>query len=157
MITIASARLDSDKQIIPFHPQHLHNIELKEFELEYLEAFPDYFEYVALNYDPNRSWTGIVRGKIVCIFGITELWPRVAEAWMIPSVRIKDSPIAVVRAAKKIIAESASEMGLNRLQICVRIDNVIAYRFARGLGFKVECEMKEYGPEGADYYLMSRR
>ena len=157
MITIASARLDSDKQIIPFHPQHLHNIELKEFELEYLEAFPDYFEYVALNYDPNRSWTGIVRGKIVCIFGITELWPRVAEAWMIPSVHIKDSPIAVIRAAKKIIAESASEMGLNRLQICVRIDNVIAYRFARGLGFKVECEMKEYGPEGADYYLMSRR
>jgi len=34
---------------------------------------------------------------------------------------------------------------------------VIAYRFAKSLGFKVECEMKEYGPEGADYYLMSRR
>jgi hypothetical protein len=157
MITIASARLGSDKQIIPFHPQHLHRIELKQFELEYLEAFPDYFEYVAANYDPHRSWTGMVGGKIVCIFGITMLWPRVAEAWMIPSVHIKDSPIAVARAAKKIIAESASELGLNRLQICVRVDNVIAYRFARSLGFKVECEMKEYGPEGADYYLMSRR
>lgn len=157
MIRLATANLGVGKQIVPFQRSHMYQIELKGFEREYLNAFPDYIDHIANGADPDHSWTGIVFNKIVCIFGISMLWPGVGEMWMIPSVHISDSPIAVVRASKKIISETITELDLWRLQVTVNVNNLQAFRFAKALGFNVECVMTKYGPEGHDYYMMFRR
>jgi hypothetical protein len=45
---------------------------------------------------------------------------------------------------------------ITRMQITVKCDHPIAVRFAKSLYFDVECRLRKYGPEGADYYSMAR-
>jgi RimJ/RimL family protein N-acetyltransferase len=145
-----------NKQIVPFNVSHVFQMEMKPMEQEFVDSTPDFIENLMSNANPDYSWTGVADGKIVAIFGVSELWPGVADLWMIPSVHINKHAMAVVRGAKAVIDKAVDDFETRRLQITVREDNQIAYRFARALGFDVECLMKSYGPEGADYYLMSR-
>jgi hypothetical protein len=42
------------------------------------------------------------------------------------------------------------------MQIFVKVENTRALRFAKALQFEVECILRKFGPEGADYYAMAR-
>jgi len=148
--------MSNDQMIVPFLPNHLHSLELKPFELEYVEHIPDYHEYVAENALRGFSWTGICQGRPVAVFGVRPLWSTNFEAWMVPGEGIERNAIAVLRGARHILDSVIVEFGLLRLQITVRCENEVAFRFAKRLGFKVESKMLRFGPEGADYYLMTR-
>jgi hypothetical protein len=36
------------------------------------------------------------------------------------------------------------------------VENDTAFKFAKALRFEVESVMRKFGPEGADYYMMTR-
>jgi hypothetical protein len=156
MLQLATINLAPDKQIVPFQPNHLYSLELKDYELEYVSNIPNYDQYIIQNADPLLTWTAVVRGKIILIFGVRPFWPHVYEAWMLPGAGIEDNAIAVVRGARKILTNVMQEYDMMRLQIAVRVSNDTAYKFAKSLYFKEEAIMRQFGPEGADYYLMTR-
>ena len=156
MLQLATVTMRTDAQIIPYHPNHYYSIELKGYELDYIRTIPNYDQYINENATPGLTWTVIIRGKVVAIFGLRFQWDRVAELWMLPGVGIENDPISVTRGARKILDNVIQEYDIMRLQIAVRVQNVTAYKFAKALYFEQEALMRCYGPELADYYLMSR-
>jgi hypothetical protein len=42
------------------------------------------------------------------------------------------------------------------LQLNVRCSDQRAFRWAKAIGFEPEAKMRRYGPDGSDFYLMSR-
>ncbi len=156
MIQIARIKTSAQQQIVPFQPNHLNLIDFRKHELDNIENIPDYLAYVINNSIDDLTWTGIAKGKVICIFGIRPMWTGVAEAWLLTGHGIEQNAISLVRGARILLSDSIEEFGLKRLQIAVRVSNETAFKFAQALHFKVESKMKKFGPEGEDYYLMTR-
>ena len=57
---------------------------------------------------------------------------------------------------KGALREVMSDTDIRRMQIFVKVDNTRALRFAKALHFEVECILRKFCPEGADYYMMVR-
>ena len=148
--------LGPTQNLIPFRPEHLLRMELKGDELRYLEIIPEYHRYIIDMAIPDLSWTLVGKGKPVCLFGVRPMWPGVAEVWMLPGIGIEENAIALVKGGRHIFAQIEQEYGVRRLQIAVRKSNYTAYKFARSVYFEQESLMRQFGPEGDDYYMMTR-
>jgi hypothetical protein len=106
--------------------------------------------------DPNASWTAVHRGKVLLSFGIRTMTRNVGEAWLMPGKDISRYSISVVRCARKLFDDLLQNKGFCRIQVGVMLDNDIALRFAKSLGFEVEGIMRNFGSPGASCALMSR-
>ena len=84
MMQLPTIRMSNDQILVPFNPKHVYSIELKPFEVEYVENIPNYYEYVIDNAMPGFSWTFICKGRPTAIFGVRPLWSTNFEMWMIP-------------------------------------------------------------------------
>lgn len=149
--------LGGTQQILPFEPEHLYRLEYKDDTLEYMGETDDFFEYICEHAYTNLTWTGFNNGKPIAVFGCRPITSKNFEAWMIPGVGIESSPISVVKGGRALFSQVEEEYELNRLQITVRCDNETAVNYAKALYFKIESTMKAYGPEGQDYYMMTRK
>ena len=156
MIQLPTLRLANNLVIVPFSQNHLLSMELRPFEKEYVETIPDYYEYIGENAMPGFSWTAMSYRRPIAVFGVRPLWSTNFEAWLIPGEGIENNAISVLRGARHILDSIFTEFDLMRLQITVRCENEIAFKFAKRLRFDVESVMRKFGPEGADYYLMTR-
>jgi len=156
MIQIAKIKTSAQQQIVPFQPNHLNLIDFREDELNHIEHIPDYLNYIVDNAIVDYSWTAIAQGKVICIFGIRYMWSGVAEAWLLTGHGIEKNSISLVKGARVLLDETIEEMQIRRLQIAVKSTNKTAYNFAKFLYFNVEGVMKKFGPDGEDYYLMTR-
>jgi RimJ/RimL family protein N-acetyltransferase len=76
--------------------------------------------------------------------------------WLVPSKDIGSHAISLVRGARAVTDTALQDYGVRRLQICVKVENDTAFKFAKALRFEVESVMRKFGPEGADYYMMTR-
>lgn len=149
--------LGGTQQILPFEPEHLHRIDFKGDTFEYMAEIPDYFDYIVENAYHGLTWTGMRDGKPIIIFGCRPIFEKNFEAWMIPGVQVDSNAIALVKGGRALFSQVEEEYELNRLQIAVRCGNETAVNYARALYFKVESTLKAYGPEGQDYYMMTRK
>ena len=156
MIHLGTLRLGPGREVIPFQPSHIYSIELKPFELEYVNTIPDFYNYAIENAFPNLSWTGIGHGQIQLIWGVRPFFEKTAEVWMLPGKNIDRYAVSLLRCARQMLKQVMKEHGFERLQITVRQQNVTAYKFAKALYFEDEGLLRKYGPEGADYIIMSR-
>ena len=148
--------LGPGQSLVPFRPEHLLRMEMKGDALDYLEIIPEYPQYVIAMAVPDFSWTLLRNDKPVCVFGLRPMWPGVGEVWMLPGVGIEENAIALVKGGRHIFAQIEQEYGVRRLQIAVRKSNYTAYKFARSVYFEQESLMRQFGPEGDDYYMMTR-
>jgi len=156
LIQIPEFRMSHDEHIIPLTYEGLTRIQYNDDTLEYMKYIPNYIDYIWSNAESGWSWAGVGRGKVVAAFGIRPIWNGLAEMWMIPGKDIRKHTISLVRGAKALTDSAIRDYDINRLQICVKMENDTAFRFAKSLGFGVESIMKRFGPEGADYYMMAR-
>jgi RimJ/RimL family protein N-acetyltransferase len=62
----------------------------------------------------------------------------------------------LVRAGRGFFQHIGTAMGLRRLQFMVHSRHLQAIRFAETLYFKKEATLARYGPDGSDYYVMTR-
>ena len=145
-----------DQQLVPFRPEHLLKAELKGDELNYTKVLPEWYEYTIEMAFEDLSWTFLRLGQVACMFGVRPLWPGVGEVWMIPTVNVNRSAIALIKGGRHILDHIQDEYDVRRLQITVRSSNKTAYKYAEKMYFKTEGLMERYGPEGDDYYLMVR-
>jgi hypothetical protein len=156
LVQLPEFRMSSDEQIVPLRYEHLARIRLTGDSLEYAKHIPNYIEYIWDNSQDGLSWAAICRGKVFLAFGIRYIWNGLAEMWLIPSKDINDHAISLVRGAKAVTDTALRDYGVRRLQICVKVENDTAFKFAKALRFEVESVMRKFGPEGADYYMMTR-
>lgn len=103
-----------------------------------------------------RSFTLIDNGHLIVSGGIFEIWPGHGEAWLIPSDKIEDYKLKMIKTLRSYIDKITEEDQLVRLQASVREDFPVAHRFIEFMGFKREGLMKNYGPDGANHYLYAR-
>lgn len=70
--------------------------------------------------------------------------------------RGRDVAVSLTKAAIAYRDFRVISGNLHRLQITVRCEDMRAVRWARAIGFTIDGMMMRYGPDGSDYYLMSR-
>ena len=145
-----------DEQIVPLTYEHLFQIQLGPFERELSQVIPGYLDYVWDSSELGWSWTAIGKGRVICCFGVREVWPKVVECWFIPGKGLNEHTRSTLVGARAILQDVIDHYDITRMQIIVNSQHVVAFRFAKALYFDVECKLRKYGPEGADYYMMAR-
>lgn len=100
--------------------------------------------------------TALVNNDPVAVFGAYILWPGVAEAWSLFDPKAKRYPIAMSKGAFAFFDIITILNDLHRMQITVKKNDKKAVSWANYLGFVVEGEMKGYGTDNEDYFMMRR-
>lgn len=114
------------------------------------------FEMVKAQAKHGNAFTAILHGKPVACFGAVHIWTGVEEMWLLIEERGREYAKSLTRAAISYRDFRVISGNLHRLQITVRCEDMRAVRWARAIGFTIDGMMMKYGPDGSDYYLMSR-
>jgi hypothetical protein len=96
---------------------------------------------------------GFVDDEVVFVCGIIRPWEGLGEAWNIPGpsfAKFLDGP----RAIKAALKHMAADPELRRVQAVVNGEDEKSLRFDKWLGFKVETEMADYGPNGETFVVL---
>lgn len=143
-------------QIVRWELEHYKQIDLNKHHNDLIKNFYDYPSYLASFASHGDSFTAICDGIVYAMFGCFPLWHGVSEAWLIPSRHIKRKTIALHRGARLFFDYYAKKKDLKRLQFTVHSTNFQAVRWAKRCYFNQEGTMKQYGPDGNDYYMFAR-
>ncbi len=141
---------------VEFHYGHIHMMELTDMTKETSRHIPDFPLYIKAQAEGNPSFSLMYKNKLFISFGVVPFWDGFGEAWMVPSKRINTAPVPLVRAGRGFFQHIGTAMGLRRLQFMVHSRHLQAIRFAETLYFKKEATLAKYGPDGSDYYVMTR-
>ena len=121
-----------------------------------LSKFVPVQQMIKAQADLGRAFTVILHGKPAAVVGSVKLWNGVEEMWLHVEERMRNFPVYMTKAAIEYIDFTVIAGNLHRLQITVRCADMRAVRWARCIGFTIDGMMMRYGPDGSDYYLMSR-
>ena len=75
---------------------------------------------------------------------------------VLPGEGLEDHARSTLVGARAILGDIIGQSGIRRMQIFVKCDHMVALKFAKALYFEVECKLRKFGPEGADYFSMAR-
>ena len=126
------------------------------YQLSVMRTFPDYEKSLEHMAAAGDAYTALIEGQPVMCWGLIELWPGVAEAWMLRDEAISRHATTLARCAYDYFLQVGVELSLNRCQFSVNSHNKRAIRFARYLKFEVEGVLRKYAPDGSDYLMMAR-
>ncbi len=104
---------------------------------------------------PPGGQFSLENGQPMAIGGVSVLWDGVGAAWVAPSPYARKKPLLFFKTALSVLAGAAQSYGLHRIQCEVRACDHRSVKFALALGFTREATMKKYGPDKADYHLMT--
>jgi hypothetical protein len=103
------------------------------------------------------GWTVIGDGRCLAMFGVMQLYPGVAEAWlMVDTVGIKKRKMQLTKGAKRFFENVGPAFDLRRLHIMVSVAHKEAVAWARLLDFQFEATLKQYAPDGSDSLVYAR-
>ena len=163
MSVIKDLSLSPNYQVLPFRKSHMESINIPWFEAQYIENLAVDIIGMSLPQDKDNSiqsndlsYTYIYKGEVLVCFGVNILWRAVGELWIIPSDSDDLIMLSVLSKISQIIDIIIEEYTLNRVQIQVRVANERTLCFINSLGFEKEGLMKQFGPEGGDYFMLSR-
>jgi hypothetical protein len=138
--------------IIPFRKDHLVNM----MDCGLVEGItPEFIDVVFQEIERlGASYSAEVDGDIVACAGLTELSPGRALAWSYLSPNLGGQMmLRITRACNRMMNLSS----FRRVEMDVLWDHAEGHRWARILGFDLECPRRRaYGPDGRDYALYSR-
>ena len=138
--------------LVPFIAEHLNGFEFSQPDMQGHESMQ---EHTIAQARGNTAVSVIQYGKTLGIFGSSKVWNGLEEAWFLVDEATRRYGIAMTKVAKKFISLKFQEDSLNRLQITVRLDDIRAYKWAKCLGFQTDGVMRQFGPDGSDYYMMA--
>ncbi len=91
--------------------------------------------------------------KVLCVAGVLVLWEGRGLGWSVLGRSWRRHARAITGAVKAFLDTSP----IRRIEVGVRCDHEAGHRWARRLGFKLECgRMKAWGADGLDYALYAR-
>jgi len=141
---------------VPFHAGHVAVMNVKAQNFQAVSKAVDIGAMMEMQSRLGNAITAILHGRPVACFGSVPLWVGVEEMWCFIEERGRKYPKTLTRAAicyrdYRVIAKN-----LHRMQITVRCEDLRAVRWGTGIGFEIEGLMKKYGPDQADFFMMSR-
>jgi len=108
---------------------------------------------------PANTYTCIFEGEIVAVGGIKLYHSGVGEAWIVLTKQSrKDGIFGLIacRAIEKKLDELIVDLKMRRVEANVRANFGIAIRFTEAIGFKFDCERKNFFPSGISSRLYSK-
>ena len=148
--------LPSHVKLVKFSTAHLRLMRFDAWQLSVMRTFPDYEQSLEQMAAAGEAYTALIDGQPVMCWGLIELWPGVAEAWMLRDEAISQHAVTLARCAFDYFLQVGAELALNRCQFSVSAGNERAVRFAKYLRFEVEGVLRRYAPDGSDYLMMAR-
>lgn len=143
-------------RFVDFSLAHVYLLDLDPWQRGNMEAHPDYMGMLQSYARTGPAITALYDGKPVLSFGVVPFYPGVAEAWMLRGDLVSAHPLSVGYGARMFFDHIGHIMGLWRCQIGVQSANDRATRFAKFCKFETEGLMRQFGPEGSDFYMMAR-
>ncbi len=132
-------------QIIPFDPNHLNDMDINWLSPMISTMFITQANLMAY---VGPCFSGLHEGRIVGCAGLIQLWPGVAQAWVV--LDKKYPKLAVYRAIKRALETLIKVCNYHRVQANTPIEFEAGHVMLKGLGFRPEAPMKEYGPDKSD-------
>ena len=146
--------LPSYISLVPFRPEHATLIKARDITASPLAtSTEDILRVQALC---GHAITALLHGKPAACFGSVYIWPGLEEMWCLMEDRARNSALSLTKIAKSYADLRVVAGNLHRLQITVRSNDLRAVRWGNAIGFETEGLMKKYGPDGSDFFLMSR-
>lgn len=133
-------------QVIPFQPEHLEQIELKE----------NFSQGDCPKTVVNTAFTFMKNDKILAIIGGFPFVPGVIHFWSFLSVHVRECPIEFHKEVLKMLDWYEENEKPRRIQFEVRSDYKMGQRWAESLGLQKEGLMRHWMPDGSDAYLYAR-
>ena len=98
---------------------------------------------------PSFTWTD-PHGVVICCGGHISLWEGMAVTWAVVSPALTMSPYKreFIELFYLNHTSMAKIFGIRRFQADVRADFAAGKRLVEMLGYKYECDMEDYGPDG---------
>ena len=143
-------------QFVPFHEAHLMSLNITNKYSQTISKVIPITEMVKAQAKHGSAFTAILHGMPVACFGSVRIWNGVEEMWLLMEERGRDVAVSLTKAAIAYRDFRVISGNLHRLQITVRCEDMRAVRWAKAIGFTIDGMMMKYGPDGSDYYLMSR-
>jgi|7_EtaG_2_1085326.scaffolds.fasta_scaffold147252_2 hypothetical protein len=150
---------NSNKQIRRFEQRDFWMMSLPEHEKKLFNLIPNYEQYLMDNTIRESSFTALINNKPIVCFGLIQLFPQVAEAWLIPSIDLRVSiknAYAFQKATKKFFNNAFDIFDLRRIQVTIDETNTISMAWIKTMGFTKEGCMREFGYNKSDYFMFSR-
>jgi len=137
-----------------FHPSHISSLRIEDTTvLAPVASYPRIVEV----YADHPSFSLFHDEKFILCGGAVIPWKGLGEVWMLVGTEpLKPHAKAMLKAGRLAAKIIHDHFGIDRLQTPVVVDQPKWIRFAEACGFKKEGLMKAYGPDGNDYFMMSR-
>lgn len=139
-------------------------IETREYQIgdmEFVRQNP--FQDEVKNYPeliiPANTYTCIFDGETVAVGGINIFHEGMGEAWVILTKQSKKNGIfglIACRAIQNKLDQLIKQLRMRRVEANVRANFKVAIRFTEAIGFKFDCERKNFFPGGISSMLYSK-
>lgn len=136
-------------EIVPFKREHLKNILIQNRQ----EDFQELLTPLLMRQLEKGGYTALDGDEVVACAGTTELTPNRALAWAYISKDVGPRMLQVTKAVKRYLSIAP----YRRIEMDVDCEFPEAHRWARMLGFELECPRRRaYTPDGRDCALYAR-
>ena len=137
-------------EVVPFKAEHLAAIKLQDMQA-HLSDWVTLEQGRGLEQFP--SYTAFVDGTAIGAAGILHMWMGRAMAWAFIA---KSEPKDFLKG-HRVVKKFLDGCYVQRIEMTVDCDFPEAHRWAKMLGFEMECErMKHYSPDGRDCALYAK-
>lgn len=103
-----------------------------------------------------QAVTFLMDEEPIAIFGWYFILPGCAQGWALLSKRIKEIPFAFHRETRELLDRVIKLYSVRRLQVSIRSDYKMGYKWARSLGFNCEGLMNYYAADNCGCWLVAR-
>ena len=140
-----------------FQSTDLLDIEIGGFELEYAaDNIFAYHQQLIYSSVMGKAETLVIDDKVICCFGIINLWRGVGEIWLLPSVYVTNYRKTFHKTIINVLNNEQKNNKLHRIQSVCDIRNQVTINWHKHLGFTEEGILRKYDKAGRDYIMMAR-
>lgn len=106
--------------------------------------------------DNAAFYSVFVDDELLLVGGVINLWPGVAESWLIGTTLTEKYPIAFYKVVQFIHDEMVEHYNLHRIQCTCWEGYERSLKWLDKMGFSVEGFLRSYSPSKKGYYLLAK-
>jgi hypothetical protein len=136
-------------EVRSFVPDDAARIELQPEQAAQLAAVPDWRDMLCAAPGAGPVWTIEAGGRVVCIAGLSVIWPGRAACWCYLAAGVPAAAWVALHRAVAARLRQVGGMGIRRVEAEVRAGWAPGERWVRMLGFRPEGVAEGYFPDGS--------
>ena len=138
--------------VVPFHTDHIYDIMRSGEDFGSIFDQQNFVEFTQNTHKHWTAYTGYEDGNVVGVGGLVEIYPHLAEAWLVLP-KHRGVGLGTTRKILKIWNKMLSDRRkYERIQATVHQQFEEGIRFLDFLGFTNEGLMQKFGPDKSNFY-----